>query len=202
MSLTNDDRHGVDIQALMRALPVSGLEPQCLASIGGLIDVLKDQRCREFIDLLEPPAGRRVPYTEPAKAIEKLLRHQGVAPDDAQARSRGAVVRMRDDVADDHWVNFYDYLEPESPECLPVSDFVAWVRKERVRTLQFSATAPNSASDLNGRAKQHLLVSSEIVDFFEKAAEVAPVRRRFVGRTTGTIRGRWKTCPISRHPKP
>jgi hypothetical protein len=26
----------------MRALPISGLKPQCLASIGGLIDVPKD----------------------------------------------------------------------------------------------------------------------------------------------------------------
>jgi hypothetical protein len=102
----NDDHHRVDIQALMRALPVSGLGPQCLASIGGLIDAPKDQRWREIIDLLEPPAGQCVPYIEPAKAIEKLLRRQGVSLDDAQARSREIVIRMRCDVADDLWVNF------------------------------------------------------------------------------------------------
>ena len=98
----------------MRALPVSGLGPQCLAYLGSLINVPKDQSWREVIDLLEPPAGQRVPYIEPAKAIEKLLRRQGASPDDAQARSRETVVRMRGDVADDHWVYFYDYLEPIS----------------------------------------------------------------------------------------
>jgi hypothetical protein len=164
---------GVDIKALMRALPISGLEPQCLASIGGLIDAPKDQRWREIIDLLEPPAGQRVPYIEPAKAIEKLLRRQGVAPDDAQARSREAAVRMRADLADDHWVNFYDDLEPESPECLPVSEFVAWVRKEGDRSIQLSATVSNRAQEPDGRASEHLLVPPEILAFFEQAAEVA-----------------------------
>ena len=177
----NDDHHGVDIQTLMRFLPVSGLGPQCLASIGGLIDAPKDQRWREIIDLLEPPAGQRVPYIDPAKAMEKLLRRQGVSPDDAQARSRETVVRMRGDVADGHWVNFYDYLEPESPECLPVSDFVAWIRNERDRSVQLSATVPNSAQDLNGRASENLLVPPEILNFFQQAAEVATSSPTFRG---------------------
>ena len=172
---------GADIEALMRALPVSGLEPQCLASIGGLIDVPKDQRWREIIDLLEPPAGQRVPYIEPAKAIEKLLRHQGIAPEVAQAQARETVFRMKNEVAGDRWVNFFDDYEPESPECLPVSDFVGWVRKERDRIIQHSTTVPKSANDLNERASEHLLVPSEIVDFFEQAAEVATSTSTFRG---------------------
>ncbi len=34
MKPTIDGHLGVDIQALMGALPISGLEPKCLASIG------------------------------------------------------------------------------------------------------------------------------------------------------------------------
>lgn len=181
MNPATDGHIGVDIQALMRALPVSGLEPQCLGYLGGLIDVPKDQSWREVIDLLEPPAGQRVPYIQPAKAIEKLLRRQGASPDDAQARSLETVARMRGDVADDHWVNFYDDLQPETPECLPVSDFVAWIRKECDRSTQLSATVPNCEHEPNGRASEHLLVPLEILDFFEKAAEV--------GTSTPTFRG-------------
>ena len=181
MKPATDGHLGVDIQALMKALPVSGLGPQCLASIGGLIDIPKDQRWREFINLLEPPAGQRVPYIEPAKAIEKLLCRQGVSPDDAQARSRETVVRMRGDVADEHWVNFYDYLEPESPECLPVSVFVAWVRQEHDRSVQLSAPVPNSAQESNERASEHLLVPFEILAFFERSAEVATSSPTFRG---------------------
>jgi hypothetical protein len=66
----NDDHHGVDVQALMRALPVSGLEPEWVASVGGLIDVADDQGWREIIHFLEPPAGQRFPYIDPVKTIE------------------------------------------------------------------------------------------------------------------------------------
>lgn len=201
MKPDNDDRHGVDIQALMMALPISGLAPQCLISIGGLIDLPKDKQWREDIDLLEPPAGQRVPYIDPAKAIEKLLRCQGVSPDDAQARSREAVVRMRVDVADDHWVSFYDYLDPESPECLPVSDFVAWVRNERDRLFQLSTTAPNSAQELNGRSGEHLLVPPEILAFFEQAAEVATSSPTFRGPDNWHERWSLKSLPALPPPK-
>jgi hypothetical protein len=70
----------VDISALMRVLPVSRLEPDWVASLGGFIDVPKDRGWQERIRLLEPPAGQRVPYIEPVEALEKLLRRQGVAP--------------------------------------------------------------------------------------------------------------------------
>lgn len=181
MNPTIDGRHGVDIQALMRALPVSGLEPQCVASIGGLIDVPKNESWRELIDLLEPPAGQRVPYIEPAKAIEKLFRHQGVSPDVAQTRAHETLLRMKMDVADDRWVNFFDDTEPESPECLQVFDFVAWVRKESERIGQLSASVPKGAKDQNVLTNEHLLVPSEIIDFFEHAAEVATSTPTFRG---------------------
>jgi hypothetical protein len=70
----------VDISALMRVLPVSALEPDWMASLGGFIDVPKDHGWQERISLL-----------------------------------------------------FFDALEPESPECLPLPDFVAWLRDERRR---------------------------------------------------------------------
>lgn len=96
----------VDIAALMKVLPVSALEPDWVASLGGFIDVPKDRWWEGRIGLLEPPAGQRVPYIEPVDALEKLLRCRGVAPEDAKARVLEAVARMKDDVAEDRWVNF------------------------------------------------------------------------------------------------
>jgi len=121
----------VDISALMKALPTSGLRPDWVASLGSFIDVPKEDRgWRERIWLLEPPAGQRIPYIEPVEALEKLLRHQGIALEDAKARSFEAVARIKKDVAENHWVSFFDDHEPDSPECLPVPEFVAWLRRE------------------------------------------------------------------------
>ncbi|AOX99903.1 hypothetical protein BJP62_05165 [Jeongeupia sp. USM3] len=57
---------------------------------------------------------------------------------------------------DARWVNFFDDLEPESPECLPLPDFMTWLRGEK-------------------------LVPSNIMDFFEQAAEVATHTPMFRG---------------------
>lgn len=181
MTYVSDVHHGVNIEALMRALPISGLEPQCIAYIGGLIDVPQDQRWRETISLLEPPAGQRVPYIDPENVIEKLLRHQGVKTDDAQMRARKAVVQIRGDVADDHWVNFYHFGEHESPACLSVPDFVEWVRKERDRIIQLAVEFSNSTNSPNVLANEHLLVPTEIIDFIAQAAEVTTKTPMFHG---------------------
>ncbi|MDR1461934.1 MAG: hypothetical protein LBI68_02180 [Azoarcus sp.] len=172
----------VDISALMRVLPVSALEPDWMASLGGFIDVPKDRGWQERIWLLEPPAGQRVPYIEPVEALEKLLRRQGVAPEDAKARALEAVTRMKEDVAGDHWVNFFDVLEPESPECLPLPDFVAWLRNERRRVNRLASDLKLDAQGFKELASEEMLVPSDnIVDFFEQAAEVAASTPMFRG---------------------
>ena len=61
-------------------------------------------------------------------ALEKTLRHQGVEKASARKRAIEAVALMRADLAEDRWVNFFDDLKPESPECLPLPDFLAWLR--------------------------------------------------------------------------
>lgn len=162
----------VDIAALMRVLPVSALEPEWVASLGGFIDVPKDRWWEGRIGLLEPPAGQCVPYIEPVEVLEKLLRHRGVAPEDAKARALDAVARMKEDVAEDLWANFFDDLEPESPECLPVPDFVAWLRDERRRLNWLASDLKLDGQGFKELAGEEMLVPSDILDFFEQAAEV------------------------------
>jgi hypothetical protein len=166
----------VDIAALMKGLPISKLEPNWLARIDGIIDVPKEEAWREkSIWLLEPPAGQRVPYIEPVEVLEKLLRRQGIVLEEAEAQAREIVSRMRDEIADDRWVNFFDSSEPESPECLPMPDFLAWVRDVQCR--RAVTEMPQDAQGL----KELVGIPSDLLDFFEQAAEVSastPMFRR------------------------
>lgn len=172
MKLAIDDRPRVDIQALMHALPVSGLEPQRLASVGGLIDVPKDRRWQETLELLEPPAGQRVPFIEPVGALERILRHQGVALELAKDQAKEVVARMKADVAEEHWVNFFDDLKPESPECLPLPDFVAWLRREGNR---------EGCQRFKDPVSEEMLVAPSILDFLEQTTEVVTTTPMFRG---------------------
>ena len=72
-----NEPHGIDMQALLQALPFSGLEPQTVALLTGLTDIQGQYAWQDSVWLLEPPAGQRVSYIEPIAALEKLLRRQG-----------------------------------------------------------------------------------------------------------------------------
>jgi len=146
----------VDIAALMTVLPISSLEPNWVASLYGIVEMPEEQQWKESIHLLEPPAGQHTPYIEPIAALEKLLRHQAVAPEDSLAQARAAILLMKKDIAEDLWVNFFDDMEPESPECLPISDFLAWLR-------------------------QNALIPHDLAIFFEQATEVAISNAIFCG---------------------
>ena len=192
----------VDIAALMRRLPVSRLEPNWVASLGGFIDVPKDRCWEEHIGLLEPPAGgQRVPYIEPVGALEKLLRSQGVAPEDAKARALDAVAWMKDEVAEEHWVNFFDSFNVESPDCLPLPDFVAWLRDERRRVNQLASDLKLDRQGFKELASEETLVPSDILDFFEQAAEVTVRTPMFRGPDNWNAPWSLETLPALPPPK-
>lgn len=158
MKYTGSSHQYVDMVALMRALPATGLEPACLGVVLGMVDVPDDQRWHEAIDLLEPPASQRVPYIEPANALEKIFRRQGMALELAKSRAFEVVSQMRGDVADSDWVYFFDSLEADVPPCLPLPRFLSWLR---------------------GREE---LVVPDIPDFFEQAQRVVVNRPIFRDR--------------------
>lgn len=171
----------VDIAAMMKVLPVSSLEPNWVAALGGFSDRPKDERWKDTIWLREPPAGQHVAYIEPLRAMETLLRLQGVPLEVARACAGAAVAHMKADIEEDQWINFFDDLEPESPACLPVSDFVAWLR-DVPRRIDGSADrlmpGVQGSSKLDGEA---LTVPPGILDFFEQAAAVTATTPMFSG---------------------
>jgi hypothetical protein len=175
------DRPQADIQALMSNLPVSGLEPARLASLGGFIKTADGRCLQETVQFLEPPAGQHVPYINPMDALEKFLRRQGAVLDDARLLAREAVAQMKADIADDCWVNFFDDLEPESPEYLRVPDFVAWLRNEEHWTMLLEGQEQITAQPWGERAMEPVLKPCHITEFIERAAEVATATPMFWG---------------------
>ena len=170
----------VNIDSLINVLPISTLEPAWVASICDLVDVPEDQRWQHVLHFLEPPAGARVPYIDPVKAIETLLRGEGVAAEIAQATARESFARMPNSGAALERLVVYDSFEPETPECLPVPVFVEWLREEWPlicrQTLDVILTAnPDAAA-----SQQPKFNSPDVADFFERAVDVvthAPILR-------------------------
>lgn len=81
----------------------------------------------------------------------------------------------------DRWVNFYDSFEPVSPVCLPVPDFLAWLRDEQRWVNPLSDDLILDGQGFRAQAWEEMLVPPDIVDFFEQAAELAACRAMFRG---------------------
>ena len=123
----------IDMNTLMRGLPVSGLEPQPLARLQGMFtglefdEVAKDEWHSNVLWLLEPPADQHLPYLAPVEALYALLRAGGATHAAAHAQAVSAAVCLRRDAASAPWRNFYDRFDENTPECLPVPDFLEWL---------------------------------------------------------------------------
>lgn len=191
----------VNIAALMKVLPVSQLEPHRVAWLKGFTDVPKECGWEDSIDLLEPPSGQRVPYIEPIDALEKLLRCQGIAPEDAKEQALEAVNRMKEAITEDCWVNFFKYFEPESFDCLPVPDFIAWLRGERCWLNQRASCHKHDEQAVEQLTIEKLLVPSDVLDFIERAAEVTTQTPMFRGPDNWDMPWSLKTLPALPPPK-
>lgn len=139
-----------DIHALLRVLPVSGLDTQCIAMISGFTDEARGEWREPRVHFFEPPAGQLEPYVDPVEALTILFRHQGTFPDVAAALATAEYTELRPCLEIVERVRFHDFLEPDSPECVPASVLIALLRKKR-------------------------LIADDVIDFLERA--VAAVTR-------------------------
>ncbi|WP_146144827.1 hypothetical protein [Phreatobacter cathodiphilus] len=110
----------VNSEALLRALPVSALEPNVVARLSGWGSENDECAPKGAITLLEPPCGQREPYLDPVEAIEVLRKH--VIP---QLNIGEALGELRAIVSADRCVYYLDHFSPASPGCIRMSDFVA-----------------------------------------------------------------------------
>lgn len=169
-----------DIAALMNTLPVSGLEPQSIALIEGLIYPPRDRSWMDNLTLLEPPANRHEPYIEPVRVLKTLLESLGYLKSAASDKARTWVAQMRSGVADEQWVNFLTD-EPDSPECLPALDFVGWLRDRRLpdKTVDGEPDRELKRSETQRVHKASLF--THMLDFIEQTASAASAKPIFEG---------------------
>ncbi|KAB2744590.1 hypothetical protein [Brucella anthropi] len=106
----------VDIEALMRALPVSSLQPQTIA----LIETANDSKGRfehHFIELLEPPACDNVPYIRPSAALQALDAHHQLSEEQHLCKLKSLNNEFERAFPDIKWVQFFDPSNPRRSGC-------------------------------------------------------------------------------------
>lgn len=170
----------VNIDSLINALPISGLEPAWIAFISGLAEAPHDRPWEGSVRFFEPPAGARVPYIDPIEAIETLLRGQGIAAHAARSSAQEAVAGMTNGESALNWIKFFDCLESEPPDCMPVTAFVEWLRKQWPQACRPALDRTRDSGVVSAPPGPGRPGCLDIADFFERAADVvarAPMLR-------------------------
>ncbi|MBV5306462.1 MAG: hypothetical protein J0652_07215 [Desulfobulbaceae bacterium] len=78
----------MNVSALLRALPISGIEAQWLATADNLVP-------GKSIRFYEPPAGQRIPFVDPIGMTTILLECEGVPADHAIDKAKELYAEMR-----------------------------------------------------------------------------------------------------------
>ncbi|MDH4459443.1 MAG: hypothetical protein QE272_12145 [Nevskia sp.] len=171
----------MDIAALLRGLPIAGLEPDEIAYLDGLIAGPVAEQWRHSVRFLAPPASHRVPFVDPVELLDFVLRHQGKSPADARTLAMAAVERMKADVAPDHWVVFFDMFAKTSPQCLPVHEVLQWLRNEPDQALLLVDRISSTEGASSDAIRCATEIPADLVDFFERAADVTARAPMFRG---------------------
>lgn len=75
------------IEALIQAFPVTTIESEWLAHLGGFLPPSCKQQGNTNITFLEPPAGQHVPFVDPIEAMTILFCSDGMSREAAVARA-------------------------------------------------------------------------------------------------------------------
>jgi hypothetical protein len=122
----------VNLNALQTVLPISGLEAQWVAIIEGFSDKPKKDRWQETITFLEPPAGQHIPYVDARRAMSLLFKYQGMPADDAKAKADAEWSELKEKLVSTQRVVFYDYLERNPDEHIPVPELLLHLRQKKL----------------------------------------------------------------------
>ena len=146
----------INIPALLRSQPISGLESQELAIIKGFATKTSVEWFDPCVRFLEPPAGQHLPFVNPVEAMEVLFRHQGAEQSEAANKAviEYAELRLRLDIY--QRVRFYDLFDSELPECIPITLLLAYLQEKQ-------------------------LVITDIIDYLTRAVDAATCAPIFQG---------------------
>lgn len=122
----------INLNALQRVLPISGLEPQWVAIIDGFSDKPRKDSWQENIRFLEPPAGQHIPYVDACGAMALLFKYQGMPTEDAKAKADAEWSELKEQLDSTQRVVFYDYLERNPDEHIPVPALLLHLRRRKL----------------------------------------------------------------------
>ena len=122
----------INLDALERVLPISGLEAQCVAIIDGFSDKPRKEWWQENIAFLEPPSGQHIPYVAPRSAMALLFKYQGMPAEEAKAKAGAEWSKLKEQLDSTQRVVFYDYLEWNSDEHIPVPALILHLRQQKL----------------------------------------------------------------------
>lgn len=145
-----------NLNALQRVLPISGLEPQWVAIIDGFSDKPRKDSWQGSITFLEPPAGQHIPYVDARSAMALLFKYQGTPADEAKAKADAEWSGLKEQLDSTQRVVFYDYMERNPDEHIPVPALILHLRQKK-------------------------LVTDDIVEFLDRAVATAVNTTMFTG---------------------
>lgn len=146
----------INLKALQKVLPISGLEPQWVASIDVFSDKPRNNWWQEKITFLEPPTGQHIPYVDARSVMALLFKHQGMPAEDAKAKADAEWSELKEQLDSTQRVVFYDYLEKNPGEHIPVPALLLHLRRRK-------------------------LVSDHIADFLDQAVATVVSTPMFAG---------------------
>lgn len=122
----------INLNALQRVLPISGLEAQWVASIYGFSDKPRKGWWQEKITFLEPPAGQHIPYVDARGAMALLFKYQGMPAEDVKAKADAEWSELKEQLDSTQRIVFYDYLEMNPDEHIPVPALIMHLRQKKL----------------------------------------------------------------------
>lgn len=122
----------IDIDALLKCLPIPGLQSDWVAIISGFSEHCTDNSKQEDIYLLVPPASQRVPFIDPLQSMTLLFKSQGIEAASSASRAAELYAELRERLAPFHRVRFFSPFEPETPECIPAPEFIQFLRDKEI----------------------------------------------------------------------
>ena len=122
----------LDLSNLFAVLPISDIDQNTIACIEGLTKEIPARFPFWDIHLLEPPAGQRVPYVDPKRAMTTLFLHQGQSQETAEARATAEYAALRPQLRLVERVRFFDPCGDDTPECVPLPRLLEHLQDRRL----------------------------------------------------------------------
>jgi len=118
------------VEAILKALPITGIEAQWVALLTGFTHQEPVELLEPDITFIEPPAGQHVPYIDPVEAISVLLRSEGIPKGKAEEIANEKFMVLRQFIPLIDRPRIYENNADNVTECIPVNRLVDFLEQD------------------------------------------------------------------------